>query len=192
METTLISTKINFVPWLSRFVKTVGFAAVAVAVLAVCNARLESLRTAQSNMPPGYITAAEQTRQLECLTRNIYWEAASEPFEGKVAVAQVTLNRMQSGKFADSVCGVVYQKNVFYEKVVCQFSWYCEGNHKMKPIHKPLWRESEEVAKKVLLEGFRLPGLKHALFYHADYVTPGWQLPKIEKIGRHIFYGERK
>ena len=192
METTLILNKIDFVPWISRFFKTVGFAAVAVAVVAVCNARLESLRNAQNNMPPGYVTAAEQTRQLECLTRNIYWEAASEPFEGKVAVAQVTLNRMQSGKFPDSVCGVVYQKNVFYEKVVCQFSWYCEGNQKLKPIHKPLWRESEEVAKKVLLEGFRLPGLKHALYYHADYVNPGWQLPKIDQIGRHIFYGERK
>jgi spore germination cell wall hydrolase CwlJ-like protein len=192
METTLILNKIDFVLWISRFFKTVGFAAVAVAVVAVCNARLESLRTAQDAMPPGYVTAAEQTRQLECLTRNIYWEAASEPFEGKVAVAQVTLNRMQSGKFADSVCGVVYQKNVFYEKVVCQFSWYCEGNHKMKPVHKPLWRESEEVAKKVLLEGFRLPGLKNALYYHAEYINPGWQLPKIDQIGRHIFYGERK
>ena len=192
METTLTLNKFDFVPWISRFFKTVGFAAVALAVVAVCNTRLESLRTAQNSMPPGYVTAAEQTRQLECLTRNIYWEAASEPFEGKVAVAQVTLNRMQSGKFPDSVCGVVYQKNVFYEKVVCQFSWYCEGNQKLKPIHKPLWRESEEVAKKVLLEGFRLPGLKHALYYHADYVNPGWQLPKIDQIGRHIFYGERK
>jgi len=192
METNLTLNNIDFVPWISRFFKTVGFVAVAVAVVAVSNARLESLRNAQNAMPPGYVTAAEQTRQLECLTRNIYWEAASEPFEGKVAVAQVTLNRMQSGKFPDSVCGVVYQKNVFYEKVVCQFSWYCEGNQKMKPIHKPLWRESEEVAKKVLLEGFRLPGLKNALYYHADYVNPGWQLPKIDQIGRHIFYGERK
>ena len=192
METNLTLKNIDFVPWISRVLKTVGFVVVALAVVAVCNARLDSLRNIRAGMPEGYVTAAEQTRQLECLTRNIYWEAASEPFEGKVAVAQVTLNRMQSGKFPDSVCGVVYQKNVFYEKVVCQFSWYCEGNQKMKPIHKPLWRESEEVAKKVLLEGFRLPGLKNALYYHADYVNPGWQLPKIDQIGRHIFYGERK
>ena len=192
METNLTLKNIDVVPWISRVLKTVGFVVVALAVVAVCNARLDSLRNIRAGMPEGYVTAAEQTRQLECLTRNIYWEAASEPFEGKVAVAQVTLNRMQSGKFADSVCGVVYQKNVFYEKVVCQFSWYCEGNHKMKPVHKPLWRESEEVAKKVLLEGFRLPSLKNALYYHADYVNPGWQLPKIDQIGRHIFYGERK
>ena len=191
METNLTFKNIDFVPWLSRALKTVGLAGVAITVVAVCQARLDNLRLAQNSMPPGYVTAAEQTRQLECLTRNIYWEAASEPFEGKVAVAQVTLNRMQSGKFANSVCGVVHQKNVFYEKVVCQFSWYCEGNHKVKAIHKPMWRESEEVAKKVLLEGFRLPSLHKALYYHAEYVNPGWKLPKIEKIGRHIFYGER-
>ena len=191
MDTILTFKNIDFVPWLSRVLKTVGFVGVAVAVVAVCNARLDGLRNAQNFMPPGYVTAAEQTRQLECLTRNIYWEAASEPFVGKVAVAQVTLNRMQSGKFANSVCGVVHQKNVFYEKVVCQFSWYCENNHKVKPVHKPMWQESEEVAKKVLLEGFRLPSLHKALYYHADYVNHGWKHPKIEKIGRHIFYGER-
>ena len=191
MDTILTFKNIDFVPWISRALKTVGFVGVAVAVVAVCNARLDGLRNAQNFMPPGYVTAAEQTKQLECLTRNIYWEAASEPFEGKVAVAQVTLNRMQSGKFPDSVCGVVHQKNVFYEKVVCQFSWYCENNYKVKAIHKPMWRESEEVAKKVLLEGFRLPSLHNALYYHADYVNPGWKHPKIEKIGRHIFYGER-
>ena len=103
-------------------------------------------------------------------------------------MAQVTLNRMESGKFPDSVCGVVHQKNVFYERVVCQFSWYCENNHKVKPVHKPMWRESEEVAKKVLLEGFRLPGLTDALYYHATYVSPGWKREKIQTIGQHIFY----
>lgn len=192
MKTKLTLNKIDLTPWISRVLMTAGLAVVAVAVVTVCQARLDNLRQAQLDMPAGYVTAAEKTRQLECLTRNIYWEAASEPFEGKVAVAQVTLNRMQSGKFADSVCGVVYQKNVFYERVVCQFSWYCEGNHKVKAIHKPMWNESEEVAKKVLLEGFRLPSLQKALYYHADYVNPGWNHPKIEKIGRHIFYGERK
>jgi spore germination cell wall hydrolase CwlJ-like protein len=191
METNLTLKDIDFVPWLSRVLKSVGFVTVVLAVVAVCNARLDGLRNAQNLMPVGYKTAAEQTRQLECLTRNIYWEAASEPFEGKVAVAQVTLNRMASGKFPDSVCGVVHQKNVFYERVVCQFSWYCESNHKVKAIHKPMWAESEEVAKKVLLEGFRLPSLHNALYYHAEYVNPGWRLRRIEKIGRHIFYGER-
>jgi spore germination cell wall hydrolase CwlJ-like protein len=136
------------------------------------------------------ITLKERERQLQCLAQNIYWEAASEPFEGKVAVAQVTINRAQSGKFPDDICKVVYQKNVFYEKVVCQFSWYCERNHAVKPVHQPFYLESEAVAKKVLLEGFRLDGLKEAMYYHADYVNPKWKKEKVATIGRHIFYKE--
>ena len=58
-------------------------------------------------------------------------------------------------------------------------------------VHKPMWQESELVAKKVLLENFRLPSMKNALYYHADYVNPNWRLPKIDQIGRHIFYGEK-
>lgn len=136
------------------------------------------------------MTVSERERQLECLSKNIYYEAGSEPFEGKVAVAQVTLNRAESGKFPSDVCKVVYQKNVFMEKVVCQFSWYCENAGKLKPVHKGNYNESVAAAKKVLLEDFRLDGLKEAMYYHADYVNPGWKKEKIAKIGRHIFYKE--
>lgn len=177
--------------WSEGLLKVLGLVVVAVTLFTVVDSKFDQLRLANSRMPEHMITAEQRTKELDCLTRNIYWEAASEPFEGKVGVAQVTLNRMESGKFPNSVCGVVYQKNVFYQKVVCQFSWFCETTHKIRPIHKPLWKESEEVAKKVLLEGFRLPGLENALFYHADYVSPGWKLPRLEKIGRHIFYGDR-
>lgn len=134
------------------------------------------------------ITAEVRERQLTCLARNIYYEAGSEPFEGKIAVAQVTLNRVASGKFPDDVCKTIYQKNVFYEKVVCQFSWYCDRSTIVKPIHKENYDESMVAAKKVLLEDFRLPSLKEALFYHADYVNPGWKKVRVAKIGRHIFY----
>ena len=177
--------------WGSRAVKAVGLWLVVLAVIAVSNHKLNDLRSNIESMPAGYVSTTEKIKQLDCLTRNIYWEAASEPFEGKVAVAQVTMNRLESGRFASSVCGVVYQKNVIYERVICQFSWACETTHKVRPVHPPLWKESEEVAKKVLLENFRLPGLKEAIYYHADYVNPGWKKPKIDKIGRHIFYGER-
>ncbi len=177
--------------WSSRALKVAGLWIVALAVVAVCDQKLNELRSGIESMPAGYVSASEKIKQLDCLTRNIYWEAASEPFEGKVAVAQVTMNRLESGRFGDSVCGVIYQKNVVYQKVICQFSWVCETTHKVKPVHQPLWKESELVAKKVLLENFRLPGLKEALYYHADYVSPGWKLPKIDQIGRHIFYGAR-
>ena len=191
-----MKTQVNYISdrlatWSSRLFKVAGLWAIALVVIAVCNHKLNELRSGVESMPAGYVTAQEKIRQLDCLTRNIYWEAASEPFEGKVAVAQVTMNRVQDGRFGDSVCGVIYQKNIFYEKVICQFSWVCETTHKTRPVYPPLWAESELVAKKVLLENFRLPGLKEALYYHADYVSPGWKKPKIDKIGRHIFYGER-
>jgi spore germination cell wall hydrolase CwlJ-like protein len=150
--------------------------------------KLQRLQLENTARGPVIATAAERTRQLECLSRNIYWEAASEPFEGKVAVAQVTLNRVEAGMFGNGVCGVVYQKNVFYEKVICQFSWVCDAAVKIRPIHPKLYAESEEVAKKVLLEHFRLPSLSNAIYYHADYVNPGWRKEKIVQIGRHIFY----
>lgn len=127
-------------------------------------------------------------RELECMALNIYREAGNEPFEGKVAVAQVTLNRVDHPAFPDSVCDVVYQKTKFTEKVVCQFSWYCDAIHRARPINRASYSESYEVAKKVLLEGFRLDSIKDALYYHADYVSPNWRYKKVAKIGTHIFY----
>jgi spore germination cell wall hydrolase CwlJ-like protein len=167
-----------------------GFLLVASLLVTVTKSKFSSLRANLQQQDVVGVTAADRTKQLECLTRNIYWEAAGEPFEGKVAVAQVTMNRVVSGKFGSGVCGVVYQKNVFYEKVVCQFSWACETNHKIKPISPNKWAESEEVAKKVLLENFRLPGLTQAMYYHATYVNPGWRLQRVTQIGQHIFYKE--
>jgi spore germination cell wall hydrolase CwlJ-like protein len=80
---------------------------------------------------------------------------------------------------------------VIYDKVICQFSWFCDGRSKVRPIYPAHWKESEEVAKKVLLEGFRLPSLKNALYFHADYVKPQWGKPQVAKVGRHIFYAEK-
>lgn len=137
---------------------------------------------------PSQITAAFREKQLGCLAKNIYHEAGSEPFEGKVAVAQVTMNRVNSGQFPDDVCKTIYQKNVVYDKVICQFSWTCDRVTGPPPVHKANYAESMEVAKKVLLEEFRLPVLKEAMYYHADYVNPGWRREKVAKIGHHIFY----
>jgi spore germination cell wall hydrolase CwlJ-like protein len=167
----------------------VPVAAVTLALLFVTTVTSHQMnRLAQVQQSASLITADARLKELDCLARNIYFESASEPFEGKVAVAQVTLNRVQSGQFASTVCGVVYQKNVFYEKVVCQFSWYCMSPSTLKVRSPALYEESMAVAKKVLLENFRLDGLKTAMYYHADYVNPGWKKRKITKIGRHIFY----
>ena len=179
----------NFELMFRGFYFIVGLLVVAVAVNAAFDSKMKHY-VAMTGLPAN-ISVKEKERQLQCLTQNIYWEAASEPFEGKVAVAQVTMNRMNSGKFPDSVCGVVQQRNVIYEKVICQFSWFCETAHKTKPVHPRLYEESEAVAKKVLFEGFRLDSMREALYYHADYVNPKWNKDRVGTIGRHIFYKDK-
>ena len=173
-----------------RIIKTVVFL-VALMLLAgvaykAVTYKLDTLKQARMEASP--ITAQLRQTQLDCLARNIYHEAGYEPFEGKVAVAQVTINRAESGEFPSDICRVVYQKNIVYEKVLCQFSWYCETATMKKPMNGPVYTESMEVAKKVLLEGFRLPDLKQALYFHGDYINPGWKRERVAKIGRHIFY----
>jgi spore germination cell wall hydrolase CwlJ-like protein len=172
--------------WLLRVVAIVVlFYAVAV----ITNNKFEYLKTQVYNEK--YATMAERDKHLQCLAKNIYFEAATEPFEGKVAVAQVTINRANSGRFPEDICDVVFQKTKMADRVICQFSWYCERGPKVVKSNTH-FIESEMVARKVLLENFRLPSLTNAMYYHADYVSPNWNLPKITKIGRHIFYGERK
>jgi spore germination cell wall hydrolase CwlJ-like protein len=137
------------------------------------------------------VSIKQVEKNLNCMALNIYREAGHEPFEGKVGVAQVTMNRVAHPQFPNEICDVVYQKNVVMSRVVCQFSWYCDTNHRNRPINKEAYKESYEVAKKVILEGFRLDVLNDALYYHADYVSPNWRLDKVGKIGTHIFYKER-
>ena len=134
------------------------------------------------------VTLEMRERQLACLSKNIYHEAGSEPFEGKAAVAQVTINRANSGEFPGDICKVIYQKNIVYSKVLCQFSWVCDRETTFKPVNKAAYAESEAVAKKVLLEGFTLPSLKNALYFHGDYINPNWGKKPVAHIGRHIFY----
>jgi spore germination cell wall hydrolase CwlJ-like protein len=152
--------------------------------------KLETLKSAEAQ-EVSEVTASVRDRQLQCLAQNIYYEAGYEPFEGKAAVAQVTLNRVESGKFPGDICKVVYQKNVVYDKVLCQFSWYCEGKAGVRPVNKVAYDQSMEAAKKVLLEGFRLPSLHNALYFHGDYINPGWNKERVAKIGRHIFYSDK-
>jgi spore germination cell wall hydrolase CwlJ-like protein len=121
-------------------------------------------------------------KELQCLTRNVYFESASEPYKGKVAVAQVTLNRMNNDNYPSTVCGVVHQRT----NATCQFSWVCMQGLTVR--NQQLYDESHRVAYKVMIDGLRIPELKNALFFHADYVKPQWKKKPKAKIGRHIFY----
>lgn len=167
--------------------KIIGLFLIVLLLNSVINLKYSSLNDVKFSKPKSYVTANDVDRKLDCLAMNIYKEAGHEPFEGKVAVAQVTLNRVDNPKFPKDVCGVVFEKNIVMQKVVCQFSWYCINDNTKKP-NDAAYRESYIVAKKVLLEGFRLDGLKDAMFYHADYINPNWKHEKITQIGRHIFY----
>ena len=124
------------------------------------------------------ITAAA----LTCLALNVYHEARSEPINGQLAVAEVTLNRVASSRYPDTVCDVVWDDK--------QFSWTHDGKSD-KPKEPRAWEQSQAIAH-IALEGLlREPVLPSTvLHYHADWVTPYWargQQP-VAKIGSHIFY----
>lgn len=164
----------------------IGIILVGLVAYKGINYKLDQLKTVQTKDSP--VTAEIRDRQLDCLAKNIYHEAKGEPFEGKVAVAQVTINRAASGQFPSDICKVVYQKNIVYDKVLCQFSWYCEQAVFTKPKNTAAYKESQIVARQVLLEEFRLPSLKHALYFHATDINPGWKKERVATIGGHVFY----
>jgi spore germination cell wall hydrolase CwlJ-like protein len=56
---------------------------------------------------------------LFCMVQNVYFEARGEDALGQAAVAHVTLNRVRSPAYPDSVCDVVWQRD--------QFSWTNDG-----------------------------------------------------------------
>lgn len=165
----------------------IGLILIAILVNLVTTFKFGSLEDVVIQKSKSYVSVENVDRTLDCLAMNIYREAGYEPFEGKVAVAQVVINRVDHPKFPKDICAVVYQKNVIMEKVVCQFSWHCEGVNNKKPRDKA-YQESYAVAKKVLLEGFRLDILQDALYFHAVHVNPNWPYQKVAKIGNHIFY----
>ena len=138
------------------------------------------------------ISVATQ-KQLTCLAQNIYHEAGSESFDGKVAVAQVTINRANNGNFPSTICGVVNQKTQVADKTICQFSWVCDPLAKGRRVYSKAWQDSQEIARKVLLDGLRLESLgSEALYFHNAKVRPKWGLAKIDRIGGHTFYSGDK
>ena len=170
----------------------VGLLLVSLMVNAITSNKFENLKESNGLYNEDIVSIKEREKELGCLTINIYREAGHEDFEGKVAVAQVVMNRTKDENFPKDVCGVVYQKNVVMQKVICQFSWICDASAKTRPINQEAYEESYAVAKKVLLENFRLDVMKDALYYHADYVNPRWNKEFIGKIGHHKFYSGKE
>jgi spore germination cell wall hydrolase CwlJ-like protein len=122
--------------------------------------------------------------EVECLAKNIYFEAGSEPRAGKIAVAEVTMNRVRSKQFPKTVCGVVYQRH----GKTCQFSWVCQGKQNIRSNRT--WNESYKIAENILILKKRYGIIGSAKYFHANYVEPNWAAEKqiVMQIGQHIFY----
>ena len=130
-------------------------------------------------------SADARLEDLECLAKNIYFEGRNQPWVGQVAIAQVTLNRVKSLTFPNTICEVVRQK----KRQICQFSWYCDGKSDQPKDIKD-YNKATEVAIQVYSR--TIPDVTEgSLWYHATYIRrPFWaySMKEMVKINEHIFY----
>jgi N-acetylmuramoyl-L-alanine amidase len=120
--------------------------------------------------------------EMRCLATAVYYESKGEPLEGQLAVAQVILNRRDSGRFASSLCGVVYQRG--------QFSFTWDGRPD-RPADSAMWRTAQAIAVIAATDDWReiVPDATH---FHARRVSPGWKrLQRVSAVGNHVFYRMR-
>ena len=148
-----------------------------------------------------YESYAERNKQISCLQKNVYFEAAVESTADKLAVAHVTYNRVKNKYFPDNFCDVVYQgrhhASGHPKKNQCQFSWYCDGKHDT-PYPGPTWKNTQELATWFYDNKDTIKDITDgALYYHADYIPdPRWAVSKktqkTVQIDTHIFYARKE
>jgi len=147
------------------------------------------------------------SQEIRCMAENIYYEARSEPLEGQVAVALVTMNRVQSKDYPSTVCGVTKQgpmveswktrgkdvpdedRKYYPKRDRCQFSWWCDGKAEGKKQPK-YWDTALAISLAVVMDKAITDLTNGATHYHATYVSPKWakQAKTKHQIGEHIFY----
>lgn len=130
--------------------------------------------------------AREASRDLECLTQAVYYEARGEGQSGMQAVAQVILNRVRHGAFPRTICGVVFQGAG--RSTGCQFSFTCNGSMRAR-IERGAWERARSVAARAL-DGFVYAPVGNATHFHTTAVNPRWSgsLVRVGQVGSHIFY----
>ena len=166
------------------------------------------IEPATLSLKPDYFSnITYSNEELECLALNIYFEAGVESTAGKLAVANVTINRKNSSDYPNTICSVVKEVKHYHDKKVdkiyplrdrCQFSWYCDGLVD-KPKKGRTWDTSLEVAEIALKKHYAdilidiTDGSTH---YHANWMEkyPSWAYTKkkMATIDRHIFYKSGK
>lgn len=124
--------------------------------------------------------SADLDNEAECLAASVYFESKGEPLEGQLAVAEVILNRADSGgRFPSSICKVVFQKGQFH---------FVRGGG-FPPIAKAsrAWREAVAIARIAMDEAWESRA-SNAMFFHARRVSPGWNKVRVAQLGNHVFY----
>lgn len=123
--------------------------------------------------------AEDVAGDMKCLAGAVYFEAKGESLEGQLAVARVIINRAKSGRFADSLCGVVYQPG--------QFSFVRGRGMPSIRMGSESWREAVAIAQIAMDDSWDSKA-EGALFFHARRVSPGWGKRQLAAIDNHIFY----
>jgi Cell Wall Hydrolase len=139
----------------------------------------------------GLFDEKSRAKSEKCLAEAVYFEARGEAVRGQIAVAQVILNRAFSGKYPDTVCGVVYQNK--HRHLACQFTFACDGHPDV--IREPdMWERAQKIAKAMLDGRLWLPEVDRSTHYHAYWVRPSWvnEMKRNWKYGVHTFYRPRK
>ena len=126
-----------------------------------------------------YADDEARDEQADCLASAVYFESNGEPLAGQLAVAEVIINRARSGRFADTLCGVITQRS--------QFSFVRAGRIPAPPRQSEAWRNAVAIAHIALDDRADSP-VSDALFFHARYVNPRWRLQRLAAVGNHIFY----
>ncbi|MGH6761468.1 MAG: cell wall hydrolase [Phyllobacterium sp.] len=124
--------------------------------------------------------ARHTEKDRECLERAMFFEANRSSDEGLVAVGTVVMNRLESGQYADTICGVVGQKNQFAPGVL----W--------RPMQSKALPDVQAAADKVL-KGARHPALgDNAMFFHtAGLKFPYKNMHYVLVAGGNAFYEKR-
>lgn len=137
----------------------------------------------QTPLPASVFSKPEQA----CLANGIYFEARGESVRGQAAVAQVILNRVRNPTYPNSICGVVYQNDNWFNR--CQFSFACDGRKK-RIDNAVAYKTAQDVAMAVTAGKIFIPEVGSSTHYYANYVHPGWArtMQKMTRIGLHIFY----
>jgi hypothetical protein len=154
----------------------------------------ESLLTAyiQQGYEPTERRIETADRERGCLAQAIYHEARGESAEGQLAVANVIVNRANSARYPDTLCGVIYQ-NVDRGRYRCQFTFACDGRDDT-PRERAAWARSQALADRVYASYAKgaNPGAvpSSTLYYHTTAVRPSWShtFRRVAQIGSHIFY----